>query len=695
MPEGPTCQELEKRIQELEKEITSQEGVKKYHQLFMNSPISLWEEDFSQVKRRIDEIKQEYAGDLGVFFLERPDLVRELAGLVRVIDVNQATLKLYKAKSKKTLLDGITTTFSEQSYRDFIISLTTIAEDRTELFTEKTGLTIDGEPIIVQIHWSVAPGYEKTYGRVLVCIIDITSQKRAETALRDSENFLNSVIESVQDGISILNPDLTIRHTNGVMKRWYKEKLPLAGKRCYQAYHNRDAACPSCPTLRCMQTGRVECEEVPGLPGSEVLWIELFSYPMKNPETGEISGVIEFVRDITSRRQMEKDRKKLQLQHHQSQKAESLLRMARAIAHQFNNLLSVIMGNIDLVQKNQDLDVNTLKMLDNCINAARQGADISHLMLTYIGQTARRKENLDLAKTCRDSLVRVSDDFPETVVLKIDLPDNGPMIHADDAQIKRVISNLLTNAADAIANGPGEISITLEEVAAKDIRTHHLLYPADGKIAAETCACLSISDTGCGIPLENMEKILDPFFSTKVPSRGLGLSVVLGIITAHGGALSVESRQERGTTFRIFLPVARQKAAVRKVPDLQASGKTRGLVLVVDDEPALRNLAKAILERCGYAVIMACDGDEAVALFEKRRDDIGCVLLDLTMPRMNGWKTLSALRKLRPDIPVILYSGYDEAGVMEEEHEQLPQLFLQKPYRVADLKAAMESVFPI
>lgn len=694
MPKGPTYQELEKRIQELEKEIASQEGAKKYHQLFMNSPISLWEEDFSQVKRRIDEIKQEHAGDLGVFFLERPDMVRELAGLVRVIDVNQATLKLYKAKSKKTLLDGITTTFSEQSYRDFIIALTTIAEGRTELFTEKTGLTIDGEPIIVQLHWAVAPGYEKTYGRVLVCIIDITNQKRAETALRDSENFLNSVIESVQDGISILNPDLTIRHTNGVMKRWYKEKLPLAGKHCYQAYHNRDAACPSCPTLRCMQTGRVECEEVPGLPGSEVLWVELFSYPLKNPETGEISGVVEFVRDITRRRQMEKEREKLQHQLHQSQKAESLGRIAGAIAHQFNNLLSVIIGNIDLVQKNHNLDGNALEMLDNCINAARRGADISHLMLTYIGQAAHRRENLDLAKTCRDSLVRVSDDFPETVVLKIDLPDNGPMIHADDAQIKQMISNLLTNAADAITNGPGEISITLEEVQATDIRTHHL-YPADGKIATETCACLSISDTGCGIPLENMENIFDPFFSTKLPGRGLGLPAVLGIITAHDGALSIESRQEQGTTFRVFLPVARQKAAARKVPELQASEKTRGLVLVVDDEPALRNLAKAMLGRFGYAVITACDGAEAVAILEKRRDDIGCVLLDLTMPRMNGWKTLSALRKLRSDIPVILCSGYDKEGVMAEEHEQSPQLFLQKPYHMADLKAAMESVFRI
>ena len=196
-----------------------------------------------------------------------------------------------------------------------------------------------------------------------------------------------------------------------------------------------------------------------------------------------------------------------------------------------------------------------------------------------------------------------------------------------------------------------------------------------------------MADAGCGIACKDIEKIFDPFFTTKFTGRGMGLSVVLGIVKAHNGGITVESEPGRGSIFRVFFPlsaeeVPRQPDKPIQSPEIQEGGT----VLLIEDEEQVRKMARTMLTHLGYRVIEAKDGVEAVEIFQQHQDEIRCVLSDLTMPRMNGWDTLAALRKLSPDIPVILSSGYDEAQVMADEHPERPNAFLGKPYRLQELK---------
>jgi CheY-like chemotaxis protein len=205
-----------------------------------------------------------------------------------------------------------------------------------------------------------------------------------------------------------------------------------------------------------------------------------------------------------------------------------------------------------------------------------------------------------------------------------------------------------------------------------------------------TYACLEVADAGCGIAGQDIEKLFDPFYSSKFAGRGLGLSVALGIVRTHGGVITVQSEPGHGSVFRVFFPVSteavlRQSKKVENVPESEGGGT----VLLVEDLDMLRDMAKSMLERLGFSVLEARDGVEAMEVFRQRQDEIRFVLCDLTMPRMDGWETLAALRELSPGIPMILTSGHNEASVMAGDHPKLPEAFLSKPYGFKELREAI------
>ena len=392
-----------------------------------------------------------------------------------------------------------------------------------------------------------------------------------------------------------------------------------------------------------------------------------------------------YIIDITERKQLEAQQKKLEFQNRQLQKSESLGRMAGAIAHHFNNQLQVVMMNLQLAMQTLPRNAEPVEKLTEAMHSARKAAEVSTLMLTYLGQTAAKHEPLDLCETCQRHMPMLRTVMPQSVTLKTDLASPGPVINANANQIQQILTNLLTNAWESMSETRGGVRLTVKTVAAMDIPTVNR-FPIDCQVQDQAYACLEVADAGCGIASKDIEKVFDPFFSTKFTGRGLGLSVVLGIVRAHGGVVTVESQLGQASIFRVFLPLSSEAIPKKPAHVAQIPKTAGGAVLVVDDEPSLRKAVTLVLKRSGFTVFEAKDGVEAMEMFQKHQDEIGCVLCDLTMPRMNGWETLTALRKLVPDISVILSSGYSEAQAMDGEHPELPQAFLSKPYEWTALR---------
>ncbi|MBU2621846.1 MAG: PAS domain S-box protein [Proteobacteria bacterium] len=422
--------------------------------------------------------------------------------------------------------------------------------------------------------------------------------------------------------------------------------------------------------------------------GSMIWLLENVSLvPDENGKLTEIEGTLV---DITDRKGAEEEKAYMEAQNLKLQKDESLSRMAGAIAHHFNNQLAVVMGNLELAMYKMPRGEGPFINLTEAMQSARKAADMSGLMLTYLGQTNGKHEPLDLSDALRQSMPMLRAAMPKDVALNTDLPSPGPTISADGDQVQQVIANLVINAWEAMSDNRGAIHLIVKTVSLSDISAAHK-FPIDWKPQENAYTCIEVVDSGCGIAGKDIEKIFDPFFSTKFTGRGLGLAVVLGIMKSHGGSVTVESESGRGSIFRVFFPVSKQlllfqqQEKAGEIPVLEGGCK----VLLVEDEEAVRKMSKTMLMHMGYTVLEAKDGVEAVDVFRQHKDDIRCVLCDLTMPRLDGWGTLAALRKLAPGIPVILASGYDKENVMAGDHPERPHEFLKKPYNLNELGDAM------
>jgi CheY-like chemotaxis protein len=285
--------------------------------------------------------------------------------------------------------------------------------------------------------------------------------------------------------------------------------------------------------------------------------------------------------------------------------------------------------------------------------------------------------------------------------LKTDLPSRGPVVRANAIQIVQALTNLITNAWEAMVDMQGGINLTVKTVSPSGIPASYR-FPVGWQAQETDYACIEVADKGCGIAGNDIEKLFDPFFSSKFTGRGLGLSVVLGIARSHSGVVTVESIPAGGSIFRLFLPVSPEE--VRRQADVlvlavtpKASTspgfnnlKDSGTVLLVEDEEVMRKMAGIMLTHMGYTVITAKDGLNAVDVLRKHNGEIGCVLCDLTMPGMDGWKTMAALRKISPSLPVVLTSGYDREEVMKNNRTDFPHAFLSKPFKLNELGEAIE-----
>ncbi len=583
----------------------------------------------------------------------------------------------------KTFLDlGIWADLSERS------QIRTILSSETGLAGFECGLRAKSGQIRTVLLSVKKVDLQRRQG-MLVIMRDITERKQGEEALRAASRYARSLIEASLDPLVTISPDGKITDVNAATETVTgRDRSQLIGTDFSDYFTNPDEAKDGYQAVFRVGSVRDYPLEIQHLDGHATS--VLYNASVYRDGKGQIVGVFAAARDITERKRAEAERMKLERQIRQSRKAESLARMAGAIAHHFNNKLMAVSGNIELALNYAKPYKKLSARLLEAQRATLHAAEVSNLMLAYLGQALPIPEPFDLAEVCREVIEAESPSLPRGVNLKTDIPPHGPTIKANQAQARQILSNLLVNAWEAIGEGSGEIRVVLHIAEKEEMSSLHI-FPADWRPERGAYACLEVYDTGCGIPPEHLDLLFDPFFSTKFTGRGLGLPVVLGAVRSYGGAIAVESKPGQGSVFRVFWPVEEQGAQPlqpleRELPRPVAGG---GLILFVDDEPQLRNMAEAMLEHSGFRVITASHGLGALEVFSMRKDEISLVILDLTMPGMNGWETMEALRALRPDIPVILSSGYDEAKVMEGEHAETPQAFLHKPYLMADLKTAL------
>ncbi len=419
-----------------------------------------------------------------------------------------------------------------------------------------------------------------------------------------------------------------------------------------------------------------------------VVWVRLEA--TTTPDADGMSEVCRAVlSDITDEKRLDEERAQFERELQHAQKAESLGRMAGAVAHHFNNQLAVVVGNIELAR---DEPARAAICLTEALLAADKAAAVSGLLLTYLGQSSGNHAPIDLSAVFEHGLPLVRASMPGHVTLDTDLPVPGCVVNANADQVRLLFANLVTNAWEAVGSLPSTIHVAVTAVAAKDIPTKGR-FPIGWTPRDQPYACLAVRDHGCGIDTHEIEQICDPFFTRKFTGRGLGLSVVLGILHAHGGGLVVESwrGEDSGSVFRAYLPISSEP--VEPVPAVMQQvrpGVTlSGTVLVADDEGPVRKVLVTMLTGLGFEVLEAGDGLEAVELFGAHRHDVRLVVCDLTMPHMDGWETLSALRRLAPALPIILTSGYDEAHVMASLRDDRPQAFLSKPFTIERLRHAL------
>lgn len=652
------------------------------------------------------------------------------------------------------------------------------------------------------------PSYEELEQRIKEIEKEYVDRKKAEERLRKNEQFLQSIFDAMQDGISVLDSELNIIMVNTWMQKLHLDDIIIGVKKCYEIFKGRHSPCPLCPAVKTFEDGNTHSKIIP-FPSLEepARWLNISTYPLKNLE-GQVDGVVEHIREITESKRAEEalrqsearyrslvqnansiilrrdiegkitffnefaqrffgytedeligknvvgtivpekdragrdlaamikdiglnpakyaanenenmrnngervwvswtnkaikdknrnvleilcvgnditERKQLEGQLRHALKMESIGTLAGGIAHDFNNLLMAILGNTSLMLLNADPGDPNYKRLKTIEKQIESGSKLTSQLLGYARKGKYELKHIDLNHLVKDS----SEVFGRTrkdVSIKLELSPDLLSIKADGNQIEQILWNLHVNASDAMPEGG---NFTIKTFNTNHIEMGNKLYiPKPGKYVL-----LTVSDTGIGMDKKIQERIFDPFFTTKEMGRGtgLGLASTYGIIKGHAGYIDVESRKGEGTTFSIYLPASEKIVKnVVNFPEMVVKGTET--VLLVDDEEAVLDVGRDLLEAMGYRVLLARDGREAIEVYKKNKEKIDIVILDMVMPDMSGGTVYDELKEINSDIKTLLSSGYSIDGHASEILRRGCNGFIQKPFSITELSMKIKEI---
>ncbi|MFO0805961.1 MAG: PAS domain S-box protein [Gemmataceae bacterium] len=510
---------------------------------------------------------------------------------------------------------------------------------------------------------------------------DISERKVAEEQLLRSEQKYRDLVETSHDLIWAVDPDgrWTFVNRFGARSIYGYEPEEMIGRR-FTEFLSPEQVQRDLVMHERIKAGepvfRYETEHI-RKDGARVLLS--FNAIPSHSRDGRLLGTTGTAVNITERRRAEEERRKLEEQFQQAQKLESLGVLAGGIAHDFNNLLTSMLGYASLARMQIPPESPASPMLEEIEHAALRAADLTRQMLAYSGRGKFVIQAIDLAIIVDEMAKLLGTVVSKKARLRLDL--RPAPIEGDATQIRQVIMNLITNASDALGEGVGTIFLRTgtRHVDAESLQSAHTAE----RLPAGTYAFAEVQDTGCGMDDETIRRIYDPFFTTKFTGRGLGLAAVLGIVRGHKGVIRVNSAPGAGTTFQVFIPVAAPKPGTGVVK-ASALRRGSGTVLVADDEERVRGFAERVLADAGYRVLTATDGLEACDAFDRNRDELAGVVLDWTMPRMDG---AAAARRIREHsrVPILFMSGFSEQDVAAKAAGLERVDFLPKPFQPSDL----------
>ena len=546
-----------------------------------------------------------------------------------------------------------------------------------------------------EIRWVDGRGSVKFDNNANVLIMmgtiqDITERKQVEDTLRKSENDFRMLANSMPQivwvcssrGENIYFNQRWVDYTGLTLKEshdqgWNKPFHPDDQQKAWDAWQN--AILKGADYV-------VECRlrRVDGI----YKWWLIRGVPVHD-ESGAVQKWFGTCTDIDDIKKAEEEKKAFEQQMQHTQKLESLGVLAGGIAHDFNNILAIIMGYCSLTKMDYE---DAEKHIPEIEKAAERAAGLCRQMLSYAGKAQLALSQVNFGELVGEMVNMLKTTIPKNSVIKPDLSPAIPLIKGDASQLRQVVMNLIINASEAIGQKQGEIQVSLVNTSVisgqSEVDYHGKPIPLGEYI------CLEVTDNGCGMDEETKWRIFEPFYTTKFSGRGLGMSAVLGIISSHNGALQLFSQLGQGSIFKVYLPIPDNGATGDRMPQQITSlpWQGSGTILLVEDEDQIRLICKAFLKRFGFAVVEAANGKEALEIYQKNAAEIMLVLTDIGMPVMDGYEMFRELKKLCPELPVIITSGFGDADIISGIDREDIAGIINKPYNPDQLREVLKSV---
>jgi PAS domain S-box-containing protein len=565
-----------------------------------------------------------------------------------------------------------------EDHDHFYLCRRQLAKQGRTAVSELRMVRADGSLLWVRLQVTSAAAGEGDSG-FRVVLSDCTSEKLAEIELRRSKEQWEKTFDSMAEIVTIQDKDMHIVRANKASHQFFQaERGELKGKLCYEIFTGTAAPCSGCPLLETLQ----DREEHSAIISHENLGkIFQVSSTVVPADNGEIEYVVHVAKDITKQKKMEEEL-------FQANKMEAVGTLAGGIAHDFNNILTAILGFSEFVKRELPENSKAREDIEQVICSGQRAVKLVKQILTFSRKADQQRHPFQPHLIVKEALKMLRSTLPTTIAIEEHIDPECGSILADPTSVHQIVVNLCTNAHHAMDNEKGTLAVSLSR---KEIEKEDCL---ESDVAPGPFVKLSIQDTGCGMDKKTMARIFEPYFTTQEVGKGsgLGLAVVHGIVKSLHGFVEVESEPGQGTTFSVYIPALQEVAAISPPTEIKDLSRGTERILVVDDEPLLVSLNTRILERFGYTVTATTSSREALEKIQTQGDGFDLVITDQAMPNLSGAELASEILKIKPDMPIILCSGYSSVVTEEEALALGIKKYAAKPVDIRTLTKVVREV---